>query len=66
MSRDLTSILKKMHSLHIIHGDISTDNVMYSPSLKKFVFIDFGLSRILKEEKGEKTETFFFGKINFS
>ena len=46
-----------MHSLQIVHCDIKPANVMFSPSLKKFVFIDFGVSRILREKKGEKTRT---------
>ena len=50
-----------MHSLHITHGNIKPDNIMFSPSLKKFVFVDFGVSRIIKEEKGEKTMSGCFG-----
>ena len=55
-----------MHSLHIIHGDIKPENVMFSPSLKKFVFVDYGVSRIIKEERGEKTFTHYFGTPNYS
>lgn len=37
-----------MHSLNIIHGDIKLENIMWSSTFQKNVFIDFGLSRILK------------------
>ena len=59
-------MLRKMHALHIIHGDIKPDHVMFSPSLKKFVLIDFGVSLIVEEEKGEKTLTGYIGTPFFS
>jgi serine/threonine protein kinase len=33
-----------MHQLGICHCDIKPSNIMYSPFLSKFVFIDYGLS----------------------
>ena len=39
---------------------------MYSPSLKKFVFVDFGVSRIIREDRGEKTMTEYFGTPDYS
>lgn len=41
-----------MHNLQIIHGDIKPDNMMWSRYYHKNVFIDFGLSTILKQKKG--------------
>ena len=38
---------------------------MLSPSFRKPIFLDFGLSTIIKEEVGIKTETNFVGSINF-
>lgn len=38
---------------------------MFSPKFNKFVFIDFGLSKILKQNIGEKTLTYYFGTYNY-
>ena len=38
----------------------------YSPSFKKCVFIDFGLSSLIKEELGYKTFTHFLGTLSYS
>lgn len=57
MSDDLFTI----HSFQIIHGDIKFQNIMWSPKHKKNVFIDFGLSKVLKEKVGEMTKTNYFG-----
>lgn len=35
-------LLLKLHMLKIVHRDIKPSNIMYSPSLKKNIFIDFG------------------------
>ena len=37
---------------------------MYSPSFKRLVFIDFGLSAFISEDTGFKTFTSFIGSIN--
>ena len=37
---------------------------MYSPSFRKLVFIDYGLSRFISESVGYKTLTGFTGSIN--
>lgn len=57
--------LQLMHSLNIIHGDIKLENVMWSSTFQKNVFIDFGLSRILKQSIGELTYTSFFGTYHY-
>lgn len=43
--------ISKLHSFDIIHGDITTSNILYQDD--KLVFIDFGLGRYsqLKEDK---------------
>ena len=53
--RDLVGALEFMHSIHIIHGDIKEQNILFSPRLKKYVFVDFGCSRVLREGKGQPT-----------
>ena len=55
-----------MHILKIIHRDIKPDNIMYSPTFRKLVFIDFGGCLIINEPIGVKTSTRFFGTSKFS
>lgn len=38
---------------------------MFSPSLNKPVFIDFGLSKIINENIGSKSLSHYVGTINF-
>lgn len=37
-----------MHTLQIIHGDIKNENIMWSPTFQKNIFVDFGLSQFLQ------------------
>jgi serine/threonine protein kinase len=36
-----------MHKFKFLHQDIKPENIMYSSILNNFVFIDFGLSKIV-------------------
>jgi len=51
--------------MHIVHMDIKPDNIAYSSILKSHVFIDFGLSKPIREDIGYKTLIKFSGSINF-
>ena len=54
-----------LHRHKIVHMDIKPDNVMFSPTLNKLVFIDYGLSKIIDEEVGLKTLSTFQGTAQF-
>ncbi|MFH1053560.1 MAG: KEOPS complex kinase/ATPase Bud32 [Candidatus Woesearchaeota archaeon] len=41
---ELGRIVKKLHDIHIIHGDLTTSNFILNKKDKKIYFIDFGLS----------------------
>jgi len=41
-----------MHSLGIVHGDIKPENIMFSKDYNKNIFVDFGMTCVLKEKPG--------------
>lgn len=41
--------------------DIKEDNICFSTLKKDYVFIDYGLSKIIKEDIGRKSLTHFYG-----
>ncbi len=41
-----------MHKLNITHNDIKPQNILYSPTYKKLVFIDFGMSTLNVQKLG--------------
>lgn len=47
MEDDIRQALAKMHKNHFIHFDIKPQNICFSPSMNKYVLIDFGLSEII-------------------
>lgn len=61
----LESSLRTMHSMGLIHKDIKPENIMFSPSLSKCVFIDFGISHFVLESHHEKSETVCEGTLSF-
>lgn len=57
LSRHIGAIIGKMHSNHIIHGDLTTSNMLINPNSSidlNVIFIDFGLSHYSQatEDKG--------------
>ena len=54
-----------MHLFKIIHADIKPSNIAYSQKRQKYVFIDFGLSKIINEDYGYKSLTYFKGSPEF-
>jgi serine/threonine protein kinase len=54
-----------MHRFNIIHADIKPDNIVFSQSANKPVFIDFGFSSVIKENAGYKKLTHFKGSPGF-
>ena len=48
------SVLARLHDADVIHGDLTTSNMIYNPTSHYLVLIDFGLSFVsaLPEDKG--------------
>ena len=47
-------VLAKMHNIDVVHGDLTTSNMVYNAETKEMTLIDFGLSYVssLAEDKG--------------
>ena len=63
---DVSKAIQKMHALQIVHGDIKDQNIMFSPSLGRYLLTDFGTVMQVREQPGEKTWTFFYGTLKFT
>ncbi|MEM3373944.1 MAG: KEOPS complex kinase/ATPase Bud32 [Candidatus Woesearchaeota archaeon] len=44
LSKEIGKLIAEMHNQNIIHGDLTTSNMIYNEKEKKIYFIDFGLS----------------------
>jgi len=62
---DLKSALRKLHHFKIIHHDIKPENICFSHTFHKYVFIDFGLSKVIEEDIGEATLANFRGSLSY-
>jgi serine/threonine protein kinase len=65
---DWSSLQRKLHllhTLHIVHLDIKPENLGFSVKHNSFIFIDFGLSKVVTEEIGVPSVSAFAGSMNF-
>ena len=48
------AVLAQMHDIDVVHGDLTTSNMIYDPNSRSLTLIDFGLSYVsgLVEDKG--------------
>lgn len=54
-----------MHSIGFVHVDIKPANIAYSHYHNSYVFIDFGISKIIKQKLGEKKNMKFEGTLAY-
>lgn len=52
--------------MKLVHKDIKPANTLYSKILQKYVLGDFGITHSVKEEIGQKTETYFQGSFHYA
>ena len=52
--RSIGKILARMHDCDVVHGDLTTSNMLYKSEQQEITLIDFGLSSVssLAEDKG--------------
>ena len=58
--------LKMMHFLKMTHRDVKEKNIGWSPHFKKWVFLDFGFSKIMKTEIGYQVWAKFIGTYQYT
>ena len=49
-----------------MHLDVKNENIGFSFGHNKFVFIDYGLTEIVREELGYKTSITYRGSLGYS
>lgn len=54
-----------MHNLGIVHCDIKPENIMFSQSYQRNVFLDFGIAEICKQKIWNSTLTKFKGTYEY-
>ena len=64
--KDLLEGMKTMHSLQIVHRDVKPSNVVWTPSFRKWVFLDFGFAKNLQQTIGFKTKSKFIGSYPYA
>lgn len=65
MQNQLKENLRIMHSFQICHCDIKPFNIVWSRERKRALFIDFGLSKMLKEKVGYLSYASFLGTFQY-
>jgi len=60
LCKEVGKEIKKIHSVGIIHGDLTTSNIIYAG--KKIYFIDFGLGFYSKKVEDKATDLIVFKK----
>lgn len=63
---DLKKALLTMHQISLVHLDIKPDNIAFSKTFNKWVFLDFGFSDFIDEKLGERTFECFIGTYEYS
>ena len=66
LETDLFNCMRTLHSARLVHRDIKPDNILYSPSRRRFVFADFGLAHPVLEDYMQKTKSKFAGTTEFA
>ena len=65
MEAELWEALRINHIFSIMHLDIKNDNIGFSSKLKKWVFLDYGMSQIVREGLGHRTDIRYSGTMGY-
>ena len=55
-----------MHKLNLVHLDIKPGNISFSPQFNKWIFLDFGFTKFIKENFHQETFISYCGTYAFS
>lgn len=62
LGREMGQRIAKLHSANIIHGDLTTSNMILHETLKEIHFIDFGLSFFSEKVEDKAVDLFLLQK----
>ncbi len=57
-AEEMGSMLGRLHAKHIVHGDLTTSNMIVDQESKKLKFIDFGLSQFSDRAEDKAVDLF--------
>jgi TP53 regulating kinase and related kinases len=56
LAEEIGKIAALMHNANIVHGDLTTSNMIYNPTEKKIYLIDFGLSSFSHKDEDKAVD----------
>ena len=58
----LAVIIKKLHTINVIHGDLTTSNMMLQEGTQEIIMIDFGLASVSPSMEDKAVDLYLFEK----
>jgi Kae1-associated kinase Bud32 len=59
-AKDMGAMIGRMHTKNIIHGDLTTSNMIVHMKTNKLHFIDFGLAQFSERDEDKAVDLFLF------
>ncbi len=63
---ELKRSLLRMHKLHLVHKDIKPENILFSETRNKYIYVDFGMTAFIKESFTQRSLSQYEGTLKYS